>query len=167
MIEHASESHPCLAFRRIQHGDIDQIIEIEQEAFPEPWSRGMFCQEVTSPMSHFYVALLGDTVVGYVGFWQVVDEAHITSVTVHQDYRGRGFGQQLTRFILGTAARQGLVCATLEVRVSNHRAQNLYMRLGFQKTGVRKGYYKKTNEDAIIMAIKIDSGTQQSEHAEP
>jgi ribosomal-protein-alanine N-acetyltransferase len=116
-------------------------------------------------MSHFYVAMLGNTLVGYVGFWQVVDEAHITSVTVHKQYRGRGYGRALTDYIIRAAAKEGLTRATLEVRVTNIVAQNLYNSLGFEKTGMRKNYYKKTNEDAIIMARKLDAFAREPEHA--
>lgn len=164
MIEQAAEQPAELRFRNIDSGDLDQILEIEQEAFPEPWTRGMFSQEISSPMSHFYVALLDDTLVGYGGFWRVVDEAHITSVTVRKECRGRGYGRVITDFILRTAAREGLVRATLEVRVTNVIAQNLYKGLGFEKTGMRKGYYRKTNEDAIIMARKLDAQACEPEH---
>ena len=167
MIEQAAEQSTELRFRKIEARDLDQILEIEQEAFPEPWTRGMFCQEISSPMSHFYVALLDDTLVGYGGFWQVVDEAHITSVTVRKEYRRRGYGRVLTDFIVRTAEREGLIRATLEVRVTNVTAQNLYKRLGFEKTGVRKNYYKKTNEDAIIMTRKLDANAYEPEHAKP
>lgn len=165
MIEQAAEQPTQLRFRKIEARDIDQVLEIEVEAFPEPWTRGMFCQEISSPMSHFYVALLDDTLVGYVGFWQVVDEAHITSVTIRKEYRGRGYGRVLTDFIIRVAAQEGLARATLEVRVSNVTAQNLYASLGFEKTGMRKNYYKKTNEDAIIMARRLDSLACETEHA--
>ncbi|HUW60639.1 MAG TPA: ribosomal protein S18-alanine N-acetyltransferase [Candidatus Bathyarchaeia archaeon] len=165
MIEQAAELPSELRFRKIEPRDLDEVVEIEQEAFPEPWTRGMFCQEISSSMSHFYVALVDDTLVGYVGFWQVVDEAHITSVTVRKEYRGRGYGRVLTDFITRAAAREGLTRATLEVRVTNMTAQNLYMSLGFEKTGTRKGYYKKTNEDAIIMARKLDACAYEPEHA--
>lgn len=167
MIEETAENVPDLVFRRIESRDLDQIVEIEQEAFPEPWTRGMFCQEISSPMSKFYVALLGDTLIGYVGYWQVVDEAHITSVTVRKDYRGRGYGRALTDHIIRVAANEGLTRATLEVRVTNVIAQNLYKSLGFRKTGLRKGYYKKTNEDAIIMARNIGTYATEPEHAKP
>lgn len=167
MIEESAENMPELVFRRIESRDLDHIVAIEQEAFPEPWTRGMFCQEISSAMSRFYVAMLGETLVGYVGYWQVVDEAHITSVTVRKDYRGRGFGRALTDHIIRVAAKEGLTRATLEVRVTNLVAQNLYKSLGFRKTGIRKGYYKKTNEDAIIMARNIETYANEPEHANP
>jgi [ribosomal protein S18]-alanine N-acetyltransferase len=87
-----------------------------------------------------------------VGFWRALDEAHITSVTIQKDCRRHGFGRQLMEFILAAAMEQGLLRATLEVRPSNIRAQNLYLSMGFEQVGLRKHYYSKTNEDALIMA---------------
>jgi ribosomal-protein-alanine N-acetyltransferase len=164
-MDQAAEQSTELRFRKIEPDDLDQLLEIEMEAFPEPWTRGMFSQEVSSPMSRFYVALLDDALVGYGGFWRVVDEAHITSVTVRKEYRGRGYGRAIADFIVRDAAREGLVRATLEVRVTNIIAQNLYTSLGFEKTGMRKGYYRKTNEDAIVMTRKLDAQACEPEHA--
>ncbi len=131
------------------------VMEIEREAYPEPWTENMFRQEVDSAMSYFYVAYLGEVLIGYVGFWLVADEAHITSVTVHKDYRQRGFGRAEVRFILSVAAIAGVRLATLEVRVSNLRAQSLYAQMGFRKIGHRKNYYAATHEDAIVMARDV------------
>jgi ribosomal-protein-alanine N-acetyltransferase len=147
-----SATEERLRFRRIQSDDVDVLMPIEMEAYPEPWTPGMFRQEIYSPLSSFYVALLDDAIVGYVGFWRALDEAHITSVTIQKDYRRHGFGRQLMAFILETAMEQGLLRATLEVRPSNIRAQNLYLSMGFEQIGLRKRYYSKTNEDALIMA---------------
>jgi ribosomal-protein-alanine N-acetyltransferase len=150
------EPAPHLQFMRIKHQHIDAIYEIEQEAYPEPWTRNMFRQEVQSPLSYFYVAFLGDEIVGYVGFWRALDEAHITSVTVRQEYRGRGFGKILVEYIIAVARELGLLSATLEVRASNHVAQHLYTKMGFHQIGRRTRYYSKTGEDALVMARDIE-----------
>ena len=67
-------------------------MEIEKEAYPEPWTAGMFREEIRSKRSFFYTAWLGDSLIGYSGFWLVLDEGHITSLTVRRDYRGYGYG---------------------------------------------------------------------------
>jgi ribosomal-protein-alanine N-acetyltransferase len=144
-----------LQFEVLQEKHLDEVMPIEQEAYPEPWTIGMFRQDIHNPSAHFYVACIGDTLVGYVGMWRAVDEAHITSVTVRQDYRGRRLGCALVEFILNVARRIGLRYATLEVRESNLRAQRLYYKMGFNNVGRRKGYYHKTNEDAIVMSREI------------
>jgi ribosomal-protein-alanine N-acetyltransferase len=146
-----------LTFVRFQKEHLGNVMAIELEAYPEPWTEGMFRQELNN--ARFYVAFLDGVLVGYAGFWGALDEAHITSVTVRHDYRRLGLGRRLVRFILDLAARQGMSRATLEVRRSNVRAQSLYRSMGFAEAGVRKGYYRKTNEDAIIMS-REDLGTE-------
>ncbi len=145
----------ALQFEVLQEKHLDDVMPIEQEAYPEPWTIGMFRQDIHNPAAHFYVALLGGVVVGYVGMWRAVDEAHITSVTVRKEYRGLGLGRALVTFILDVARRIGLKYATLEVRESNLRAQKLYYKMGFDTVGRRKGYYHKNNEDAIIMSREV------------
>ena len=81
----------------------------------------------------------------------VFDEAHITNIAVHPDFRRQGIGEQMMRFAFKKARELGATKMTLEVRLSNHGAQALYRKLGFQDRGIRKGYYSDTNEDAIIM----------------
>lgn len=144
-----------LRFVRIETAHIEALFEIEQEAYPEPWTRNMFRQEIESPLSFFYVAYLGDDIAGYVGLWRALDEAHITSVTIKKECRGCGFGTQLITHILKVAEELGLQRATLEVRVSNHVAQNLYLKMGFEQVGRRTRYYAKTGEDALLMTRPV------------
>lgn len=130
---------------------LDQIMLIEQEAYPEPWSRGMFLDELRSPRSYFCVVYLLGRLVGYGGFWHVLDEAHITSVTIAKDCRGHGYGRELMYHLLDTAKYRDIRQVTLEVRESNVAARMLYESLGFRRAGLRKGYYSSTGEDALIM----------------
>ena len=146
----------ALRFQPIAVEHLDEILGIEVEAYPEPWTEGMFRDEIRNTHSHFFVATVGDTLVGYGGFWLVVDEAHITSVTVRDSYRGRGLGHRLVEFLLREAEDVGARMATLEVRVSNVRARNLYLRYGFRPVGLRKNYYPKSNEDAIVMLKELN-----------
>jgi ribosomal-protein-alanine N-acetyltransferase len=145
----------ALRFESIAETHLDQILEIEVEAYPEPWTEGMFRDEIRNAYSHFFVVMLDDALVGYGGFWQVMDEAHITSVTVRDTYRGRGFGRRLVEYLLHEAEAAGARIATLEVRVSNVRARNLYLQYGFRPVGLRKNYYPKSNEDAIVMLKEL------------
>ncbi len=126
-------------------------MQIEVEAYPEPWTEGMFREEARSYRSHFYVMKLGEQLIGYGGFWLVLDEAHVTSVTVCKAYRGQGYGRRLLTFLLESAIDAGARMATLEVRVSNVNARGLYVSMGFRPVGLRKNYYPKTGEDAIVM----------------
>lgn len=90
-------------------------------------------------------------VVGYAGFWLMVDEAHITAIAVSPVYRGLGLGDLLLLSLIDLAQEMGAHYLTLEVRASNTLAQNLYRKYGFKETGVRRRYYSDDNEDALIM----------------
>lgn len=152
----------ALRFERIALKHLPDLMEIEVEAYQEPWTLNMFRQEVFNGSSHFHVALLGDEVAGYVGFWLVLDEAHITSVTIRDTMRGRGLGRQLMEFIMDAAKAVGATRASLEVRVTNHRAQNLYRSMGFREVYVRKGYYAKNREDALVMMADLGDPPAES-----
>jgi ribosomal-protein-alanine N-acetyltransferase len=152
----SAEQNGRLRFVALSEGYLDAILAIEVEAYPEPWTIGMFRSELRNSQSHFFVILFEGDLVGYGGFWLVVDEAHITSVTVKDVVRGRGYGRQLMDFLLDEAKRVDAQSATLEVRVSNLHARNLYLSLGFRPVGLRKGYYPKTKEDAMIMLKEFE-----------
>ena len=90
-------------------------------------------------------------IVGFLGVWYMPDDAHIVSVGVRSNYRGLGIGELLLIGAIEQARQRGMQAVTLEVRVSNHIAQNLYKKYGFEKMGIRKGYYSDDREDALIM----------------
>lgn len=144
-----------LRFVPLQEEHLDEILDIEHEAYPEPWTVRMFRDEMRNARSHFYVAFRDDRIIGYAGFWLVLDEAHITTVAVRDVCRGLGYGRQLLNHLLAAAVDAGARRATLEVRVSNLRARNLYVSVGFRPVGLRKGYYPKNNEDAIVMLAEL------------
>ncbi len=90
-------------------------------------------------------------VVGYGGMWLMVDEAHISTIASHPNWRGRGVGELLLVAMIDRAAEVNANVVTLEVRVSNMTAQSLYRKYGFQTVGQRRGYYSDNGEDALIM----------------
>ncbi len=144
------------SFVRLAEEHIGGILAIEAEAYPEAWSEQMFQDEICHPHSHFYVMMLDGQIVGYGGFWLVLDEAHITSITVRQDYRGKGLGRILLAYLLNLSEKLGAVMAALEVRMSNVIAQNLYGSEGFEPIGIRRKYYAKTGEDAMVMVLQYE-----------
>jgi [ribosomal protein S18]-alanine N-acetyltransferase len=144
-------SEPEVRYAPFREEHLGPVLEIESEAYPEPWSPGMFEDELTGDLSHFFVMLIGGAVAGYGGYWLVLDEAHITSVTVARPHRGRGLGRALLRHILDDAAALGVRTASLEVRASNLVACGLYESEGFTAVGIRKKYYYRTGEDAVVM----------------
>jgi len=133
---------------------LDRIIEIENQSFPQPWSRGMFEREITLPISNFFAVLLQDQIIGYGGFWRVEDEAHLINLAVHPKYRSKGSGRKILEFLMGIMASQGLKKVLLEVRKSNQAAIELYGSSGFKTVGVRVRYYNNV-EDAVLMEREI------------
>ena len=91
------------------------------------------------------------SIIGFAGLWLMVDEAHITTIAVHPDFRGRGLGELELASLIDIAAQIGAKWVTLEVRVSNYVAQNLYRKYGFREAGMRHRYYSDNQEDALIM----------------
>jgi ribosomal-protein-alanine N-acetyltransferase len=94
---------------------------------------------------------VGRHIAGFAGMWTVFDEAHITTIGVDPLYRGRGFGELLLLALIDEAVRRGATWLTLEVRVSNAIAQDLYRKYGFAVQGTRRHYYSDNGEDAYVM----------------
>jgi ribosomal-protein-alanine N-acetyltransferase len=100
-------------------------------------------------------------VVGYSGFWYILDEAHVSTIAVHPDWRGRSVGEHLFVNMLEEALDLGAVTATLEVRVTNERAQNLYRKYFFEVVGRRRRYYRDNGEDALLMTAELKPGYRE------
>ena len=133
--------------------DLDTILEIEQKSFVNPWTREMYLAELENRgVSYCYVVRNAlQRVVGFCSFWRVLDELHINNLAVAPQHRGAGAGTALLHAVLREGARMGARRATLEVRQSNEAARRLYERLGFSVAGVRRGYYTKPVEDALVL----------------
>jgi [ribosomal protein S18]-alanine N-acetyltransferase len=138
-----------------EEGDIDEIIRIERDSYPSPWSENLFRCEMTSPISRL---LVGRTtrekkgeVVGYIVYWRVDDEVHLHNIAVRRDMRRKGIASRLLEEAVRCSRMEGARWITLEVRHSNQPAQRMYKKFGFTVSGVRPGYYTDTKEDALIM----------------
>ncbi|MEK4520653.1 ribosomal protein S18-alanine N-acetyltransferase [Psychrobacillus sp. FSL W7-1457] len=146
-----------ITYRKMTLEDIDQVLLIEEEAFAHPWTREAFEHEMTTNLYSYY--LVAETeekdIVGYCGMWIVMDESHITNVAVAERMRGHRIGEGLMREAIRIVKSQKGVLMTLEVRVSNTIAKNLYYKLGFQDGGIRKNYYTDTQEDALVMWVEF------------
>ncbi|MEW9670311.1 ribosomal protein S18-alanine N-acetyltransferase [Ammoniphilus sp. 3BR4] len=143
--------------RRMTLDDLDAIEEIENSTFTIPWSRQSFQNELVNNHFAYYLILeVEGQVAGYGGMWVIGDEAHVTNIAIASEYRGKKWGEKLMIAMKLHAIRQGANAMTLEVRASNTVAQNLYKKLGFDKTGVRPRYYSDNGEDALIMWVNFD-----------
>ena len=140
-----------LRFEKLEAAHIPYILEIERQVNTAPWSEKSFQNELNHPHGRFMVAIGDGKVVGYGGFWMVIDEAHITTVAVAPEYQRQGVGRRLMLQLLEMAKEAEMACSTLEVRAGNAPAIQLYEKLGYQTTARRRNYYPDTHEDAIVM----------------
>lgn len=152
-----------ILIRRMQADDLEQVHAIDKISFTMPWPESAYRYELLdNPNSLLWVAEAREPdgtqrVVGMVVVWLVVDEAHIATIAVHPEYRGRGIAGELLCVALIDSIERGMRSATLEVRAHNLVAQHLYQRFRFRVAGVRPRYYRDNFEDALIMtAHKLD-----------
>ena len=140
-----------LRLESLAEGHLSEILAIENAVNGSPWSERSFRNEIDHRHGIFRVALEDGRVVGYGGIWLVVDEAHVTNVAVAPAFQRRGIGRRLMVDLLTLAREAGMACSTLEVRAGNVAAIDLYEKLGFERTAVRRGYYPDNREDALVM----------------
>jgi [ribosomal protein S18]-alanine N-acetyltransferase len=141
----------AIDIRRLSIGDLNEIEEIEQRAYRTPWSRSMFASELAKGTSICLGAFDGDKLVGYIVNSRYVDAWHIMNVAVDPDYQRRGIATRLLERLFELTVGDDGRGYTLEVRVSNRDAIRLYEKLGFERHGLRRGYYTDNREDALIM----------------
>ena len=141
----------ALEIRVLDLSDLDAIEEIEQQAYPTPWSRSMFASELAKPTSICLGAFEGSDLVGYIINSRYVDAWHVMNVAVRPEQQRRGIATALLEKLFERTRGDERRGYTLEVRVSNENAIRLYEKLGFDSRGIRRGYYTDNREDALIM----------------
>jgi [ribosomal protein S18]-alanine N-acetyltransferase len=143
--------------RPAERRDVPELLVIEVAQFPEPWSRTMLLDEITNVDNRRYtVAVQDKTIIGYLGVMFVLDELHINTIGTLPGNEGRGVATSLMDEAWADAKARDIARATLEVAVSNERAQALYARYGFRPVGIRKNYYERIQEDALILWADLD-----------
>ena len=144
-----------LTIGEYEEGDIVEIIAIEKDSFPTPWSENIFRNEITSPISRMLVGRWAKRqeggVCGYIVYWRIDDEFHLHNVAVRRDMRRKKIAFRLLEEAIRRSRLEGARWATLEVRRSNLPAQKMYEKFGFALKGIRPGYYGDAGEDALIM----------------
>ena len=141
----------AIDIRTLGLGDLGAIDAIEQRAYRTPWSRSMFASELGKASSVCLGAFEGDRLIGYVINSRYVDAWHVMNVAVDPGHQRRGIATSLLRRLFELTKDEQRRGYTLEVRVSNDAAITLYESLGFERRGIRRGYYTDNREDALIM----------------
>ena len=133
---------------RMNESHVAAVAELEKQNFSEPWPEIAVRSELTNKLALWLVALEGETVVGYVGSQTVLQEADMMNIAVAETHRRQGIARLLVEELICQLDAYQL---TLEVRASNAPAIALYEKLGFTQVGLRKNYYHKPKEDALIL----------------
>jgi ribosomal-protein-alanine N-acetyltransferase len=142
---------PTVTVVPMRRRHLDEVLAIETAAYPRPWSARLFEDELDRSRRLYLVARVGPTVVGYTGLLMIADDGHVATVAVDEGWQSRGVATRLLLALVRGAVDLGANQLTLEVRMSNQRAQNLYRRFGFAPAGARKAYYGDNGEDALVM----------------
>lgn len=176
-----NEQSPTLTLRYMRSADIPEVVAIDRASFDPPWPPRSYQFEINESTISFMVVLQRDalaqangikrllgnlrgqedtlewqsSVVGYGGLWKIQQEAHISTIASHPDYRGAGYGEILLAGMIRQAIRLRASYVVLEVRLSNRVAQRLYRKYGFKVTGVKEQYYRNNGEDAYDMRLDL------------
>jgi ribosomal-protein-alanine N-acetyltransferase len=133
------------------------VAALEGAVFTDPWSTASLRSSLAGP------ALVaegpGGDVVGYLFLQVAADQGEILNLAVHPAHRRRGVARRLTEVALSQFGHRGVRTAYLEVRRSNHGAQAFYERMGFRPVGLRRGYYRRPREDALVLGRSIAPAT--------
>ena len=141
----------AIEIRKLTLDDLSEVEEIEQRAYRTPWSRSMFASELSKKSSICLGAFEGERLVGYIVNSRYVDAWHVMNVAVDPEFQRRGIATSLLERLFELTSEDDGRGYTLEVRVSNDGAIRLYEQLGFERHGIRRGYYTDNREDALIM----------------
>lgn len=144
-----------MIIREMQGDDLEQVALIEATNFSTPWTEQDFRVYLDREDGLFLVAEEGGQILGYCGVILVAPEGDITNVSVSLESRGKGAGKALVQEMLRRTEAAGVDTLFLEVRKSNAVAISLYSRQGFAEIGIRKNYYEKPVEDALIMSRSV------------
>jgi [ribosomal protein S18]-alanine N-acetyltransferase len=155
---------PEVELTRMRRRHLRRVLAIEARVYPRPWSPSLFLSELAQRHTRSYlVARCEGEVVGYAGMMFMAGEAHVTNIAVDPDFHGRKVGTRLLYAIITEAVARASGIISLEVRVTNDKAQAMYEKFGFSVTGTRKGYYIETNEDAFVMEVRDALGNDYRE----
>lgn len=138
---------------RMTKEDVEDVFHIEELIHPNHhWSKDSFYNEIANNLAYYYcVKNENNKILAYIGVWQILEEAHVTTLGVHPDFRGLQLAQILLIQALKDCYKNMIKYVTLEVRESNVPAISLYEKFLFESIGMRKKYYQDNGENALIM----------------
>ncbi|MFZ6748110.1 ribosomal protein S18-alanine N-acetyltransferase [Undibacterium sp. Ren11W] len=143
----------CLSF-----ADVDRVLEIEEQVYSHPWTRGNFHDSLYSAHQMLGLQDASNNLIGYYVLMPVVDEMHLLNFAIATQHQGLGYARILLDHLCASAREQRFLSILLEVRLSNLRALSVYTEYGFSEIGRRKSYYPvvgNLREDAIVMRIEL------------
>lgn len=150
--EPGAEGDADIELTQMRRRHLRQVLKIEGQVYPRPWSAALFLQEIARRGDRFYIVAKAEgEVVGYAGMMVTQPEAHITTIAVDPDHQRARIGTRMMITLLEAAIERTCKSVSLEVRRSNLAAQQMYEKFGFKPVGIRRGYYIETGEDAIVM----------------
>lgn len=135
----------------MSESDLDEVMQVEREAFTTPWTREMYRAELSKEDGIYVVARLKGDLAGYGGMLMILEEGHLMTLAVKKKFRRRGVATVILLHLFREVVKRGGRFVTLEVRPTNRPALSLYAKFGFEVMGVRRGYYMDNLEDALIM----------------
>jgi ribosomal-protein-alanine acetyltransferase/tRNA threonylcarbamoyl adenosine modification protein YeaZ len=150
-VRHRASAAEPVVLRPFRTSDVPQVAAVERSVFTDPWPEAFFVGELSQPGVYAMIAERGGRLAGYLLAWLSGEAGHIGNLAVVREERRRGVARQLLSDLLDRAGTLGIRSLVLEVRVSNFAAQALYRAQGFRLAGLRRGYYRDTGEDALIM----------------
>ena len=149
-----SQNNPRII--RFSSAHIPQVAQIERDTFSEPWSESSLSLLCTEEYPSFVLTDEDDRVLGYLSSAKALDELQIINLAIREDSRGRGFAKALLSALDGFCREMGMIEVSLEVRESNAAAISLYEKCGYEKVGIRRGFYRLPPENAVIMIKKYN-----------
>ncbi|MCX7756930.1 MAG: ribosomal protein S18-alanine N-acetyltransferase [candidate division WOR-3 bacterium] len=139
---------------KMSYQDLDQVMDIENSSFKDPWKRDFFEHDLCRRSAMLFVAKEGPKVIGYIDAWLFGDELHLANIAVHPEFRRMGVGSKLLKKIIELGKTKNAKYMVLEVRKSNFGAQKFYEKLGFKQYYLRPRYYSN-GEDAIVYKLDL------------
>lgn len=146
-----------IEIKPLDYEHIEEVAKISKESFPkaERWDAFDLKGELVKHISHSFVALIDNKVVGFIGMWIIVDEAEINTLSTATEFRKQKIGTLLLKYVIDYCKKEKVQSINLEVRESNEAAKKLYFNQGFKLNGERKNYYSNNGETALLLNLEL------------